>query len=178
MVCPLNTRQWSYIGWQNWNLLNHSSNTSVTSKAKWWNFELLAASLFWHPKYDHWHQDIHTTGPVWETHSWRRPVSCQHQIPWTQAHIWYWSGERCRVQLSKSNPELDVNVNVIKTSNNIYLPVVSNILGREVLDPGSHQNSGGEMSQQGELFSVSFARDPGSWSQRSLSNCEVQSMIT
>ena len=29
-------------------------DTSATSKAKWCNFELLAESLFWHPKYDHW----------------------------------------------------------------------------------------------------------------------------
>ena len=46
--------QWSYIGWQNLNLLSHPKyNTSASrmaSNAKWWNFELLAELLVWYPK--------------------------------------------------------------------------------------------------------------------------------
>ena len=72
----LAANQWSYIGWQNLNLLSQpNGNTSATSKAsngqwwkfelcdtsatskaskaKWWNFKLLAESLVWHPIYDH-----------------------------------------------------------------------------------------------------------------------------
>ena len=38
--------QWSYIGWQNLNPLSHPKcNTSATSKAKWWEFELCDTSV-------------------------------------------------------------------------------------------------------------------------------------
>ena len=39
------------IGWQNLNPLSHpNGNTSTTSKAKWWNFELFTELLVWYPQ--------------------------------------------------------------------------------------------------------------------------------
>ena len=63
-------------------------NSSATSKAKWWNFELLAELLVWYPKYDHWDQlGIHTSlSPV----TWWTQVCDPELASRVPAH-WRWA---------------------------------------------------------------------------------------
>ena len=56
--CQRRSEQWSYYRMAKIKSAespkSNTSDTSKASKVMWWNFELLAESLVWHPMNDHW----------------------------------------------------------------------------------------------------------------------------